>query len=179
MSKSNIPVVKSLEEEILFRRTSRGRYMADYTDPRTGEVIAQERSTRLEYPDPVPVEVPVYLKRPESTDDRIRRLMSEQREWIAWQQREDESEDDEHDFDDHEVDPDVPPTPYEFVTEASANVRRQARIKRYKEARAKKPLPGDSSPADTPPVISGTPPGGEGSERPHEAGDAPPPPPKS
>jgi len=132
-----VPLADSFETEKLIRSNYRGRYEVNYVCPYTGDELHEVRSTRLEYLNPVPVEVPVYLRRPESTDDRIRRLMNEQREYIAWQQRHDESEDDERDFDDENGDPDLPHSPYEFVAEASANIQRQERIRRYKEARAK------------------------------------------
>jgi len=77
MSKTEIPVVVDAVQEQHLRSTYRGKYRFKGKCPFTGKEINVIRSTRLEYPCPIPVEVPVYLKRPESTDDRIRRLMSE------------------------------------------------------------------------------------------------------
>lgn len=168
----NLPIVKSLEEEIHFRKNNRGKYhlkIKGFTDPDTGEVVEavdQVRSTRLEYPSPIPVEIPIYLRKPESTDDRIRRLMEEQREWIAYQQREEESEFDENDFDEDSHDPDVPPTAFEFAASANANIRRNKRIRDYKEARAKKGQKEAPTEAQNPPA---TPPADTAGGSPQEA----------
>lgn len=42
-----------------------------------GRVKKAERKFGYEYPDPTPVEVPIELKRPETTDERLRRIVRE------------------------------------------------------------------------------------------------------
>lgn len=133
-----LPIVNDRLEEEFLRKSYTGKYLYAMDDL-TGEVLKKpvERSTRLEYPDPIPVEIPVQLKRPESTDDKIRRLMNEQRAWEAWQSRGDENDDDESDFSEAYEDPDTPASPYEFTDAAMRSIRRRERIERYKEERAK------------------------------------------
>lgn len=148
MSNVQTPLVQSYEDELTLRRNYRGPYHVKYKCPYTDEKLDEVRYTRFEYPSPVPVEIPISLRAPESTDDKIRRLMNEQREWIAWQEREEETEDDEHDFDDENFDPDVPPSPFEFVAEASKNIRRQSRLRAYKEWRGRKAKEAENSDAE-------------------------------
>lgn len=166
-----LPLILNREDEAYFRKTNRGKYEVNYVDPDSGEVIEAIRSTRLEYPSPIPVEIPIALRKPESTDDRIRRLMNEQREWTLWQNREEETEDDETDFDADFEDPDMPSSPFEFVAEATANIRRQQRIRKYKQDRAKndpyKPKEPDEDVPATP-LLEGE------AKRPQKAGEAKP-----
>lgn len=83
-----------------YRVGSRTYVEADAIDYSTGEVSGRVfRDIRFEYPDPTPVHVPIYLKRAETTDQRIKRLMNEQRSWEAWCKRVDEGIEDMDDFD--------------------------------------------------------------------------------
>lgn len=84
-----------------YYQVGRRRYIeADVINYETGEVVGKEyRDSRFEYPDPTPVHVPIYLKRAESTDQRIKRLMNEQRAWEEWCKRVDEGIEDIDDFD--------------------------------------------------------------------------------
>lgn len=158
MSDYNFPLVTSPEQEKQLRSLYRGAYHVKYTCPFTQRELDEQRLTRLEYPSPVPVEIPVALRRPETTDDKIRRLMNETREWEAWQAREEESEDDEMDFDNNFDDPDLPASPYEFVAQATSNIRRRLRIRDYKQERAERsraapedaPEPSDDEPPTSP-----------------------------
>lgn len=77
------------------------RYMKAFVfDEDTGQMSKSVfHDIRYEVLDPTPLEIPVALKRPESTDQRIKRLMTEQREWEKWAKRVDEGEIDLEDFD--------------------------------------------------------------------------------
>lgn len=144
-------IVRTDEEEVTLRSMYKGQYFREVlVDEEKNITELQERFTRFEYPDPVPVQLPIYLQRPESTDDRIRRLMSEQRAYIAWQMRQEETEEDEFDFDDDGIDPDLPESPYEFTHHASQAIRRGERIRKAKIKRAQKSLPDGSSNANAP-----------------------------
>lgn len=83
-----------------YRIGSRTYQEADAVDYSTGEVKGKVyRDIRFEYLDPTPVQIPIYLKRAETTDQRIKRLMNEQRSWEAWCKRVDEGIEDMDDFD--------------------------------------------------------------------------------
>lgn len=106
-----------------FFRIGRRTYQeADAVDYSTGEVKGKVyRDIRFEYLDPTPVQIPIYLKRAETTDQRIKRLMNEQRAWEAWCKRVDEGLEDLDDFDI----PDVPE--YTSKYEDFLDLRREAR----------------------------------------------------
>lgn len=69
-------------------------------DEETGEMSQPVyRDIRFELLDPTPLEIPVALKRPESTDQRIQRLMKLNREWERYAAWVDSGEDpDDFDF---------------------------------------------------------------------------------
>lgn len=168
-----LPVVNDEFEESYLRRNYKGRYLYAGPDPLTGEIPKEpvERNTRREYPDPIPVEIPVALRRPESTDDKIRRLMNETRAWEAWCERQDESDLDEGDFDNEDLDPDLPPSPFEFTDHAMQAIRRRERIEQRKKQRA------DASRDNDPlreSVDQPAPPLPEGGEKRPKAGETPP-----
>lgn len=77
------------------------RYVKAFAfDEKSGSMVKPVfRDLRYEVLDPTPIEIPVALKRPESTDQRIKRMMTEQRAWEAWAKRVDEGEIDFEDFD--------------------------------------------------------------------------------
>lgn len=82
-----------------YRVGSRVYTEADAIDYATGEVKGRVyRDIRVEYLDPTPVSVPIYLKRAETTDQRIKRLMNETRAWEEWCRRVDEGLEDLDDF---------------------------------------------------------------------------------
>lgn len=93
MAKVQIPIVQEQDEQA-FRLANKGAYILERVDPETGEIVKENRFTRFEYPDPVPLELPTALRMPESTDQRIRRLVAEQRAWEAYANRMDETFDD-------------------------------------------------------------------------------------
>lgn len=95
---------------------------ADAIDYASGEVKGRVfRDIRFEYHDPTPVEIPIYLKRAETTDQRIKRMMNEQRAWEAWCARVDEGL---ADLDDFEV---VERPEYTSRYENYLDLRREAR----------------------------------------------------
>lgn len=83
-----------------YYRVGRRTYVeADAVDYSTGEVKGRVyRDIRFEYLDPTPIAIPIYLKRAETTDQRIKRMMNEQRAWEKWCQRVDEGIEDMDDF---------------------------------------------------------------------------------
>lgn len=82
-----------------YRVGSRTYVEADSINYETGEVSGRVyRDIRFEFPDPTPIQVPIYLKRAETTDQRIKRLMNEQRAWESWCKRVDEGIEDMDDF---------------------------------------------------------------------------------
>lgn len=82
-----------------FRIGSRTYVEADAIDYSTGEVKGRVyRDIRFEYHDPTPVKVPIHLKRAETTDQRIKRLMNQERSWMEWCKRVDEGIEDLDDF---------------------------------------------------------------------------------
>lgn len=86
----------------MYKRNSRQiPFTVEVMDEQTGEVIneVQMRDTRYEYPDPTPLQLPLALQRAESTDDKIKRLMTAQRAWMSFAERADETLEEEDDFD--------------------------------------------------------------------------------
>lgn len=95
---------KSVEKTFSRRRGDRRLYSGTVITP-DGEVVTRnDLDARFEYPSPIPIEIPVGLRMPESTDQRIKRLMNEERAWQIYSRRQEERREDMDDFE-YEDDP--------------------------------------------------------------------------
>lgn len=139
-----------------------GKFSRDYQvevevlDEETGEVttVTEIRNSRYEYPDPIPVAIPLALRRAETTDEKIKRLMNEQRAYEQYLAVEEESL---LDADDFEVDDDLDPnfvSEYEFDPEQTPRAILTRSEFRRKLKREKEAAEADKTSSATPPAES-------------------------